>query len=142
MFGGWVYNENGVMAFDALSFDWVPGGTNASVTIDLNSQSHSGGNGVVSVHRGFLRSYLNLRDQLFALIGDRLAIASSPGGGGAPPLQRVVIAGHSMGAALASLAALDIASSPVLAPIVSSLRKPLSALLFASPQVCESGGGG
>ena len=98
------------------------------------------------VHSGFYRIYMNLRDQLHDRINTYLATPENPdapsqptalAGGAdpappAPPVspKRLVLAGHSLGGALATLASLDLASDPRFEQILL--------YTFGSPRVGDS----
>jgi len=51
------YFDNALYSVNTTSIDWRPG---TEVDTDI-FQGHAGGEGIVSVHRGFLLSYLALR---------------------------------------------------------------------------------
>ena len=128
-FGGLVYSENFPYAFDATSIDWLPGVGNAS-DVDLRqTNGHSGGSGIVSVHRGFLVSYLALRDEIVGILRNEL-------GHPPPQLRRFVISGHSMGAAVAGISTLDLMR--VLRRELDMLPEVMAVLLYAPPHSGDS----
>lgn len=126
-FGGVEYVENALYSIDATSIDWKPG---TEVDTDI-FRGHTGGEGIVSVHRGFLLSYLALRGAVRDVLLNELQQQPAT-------LRRFVISGHSMGAAMASLATLDLLSgSSELASLVH-LQDPPAVLLFAPPHTGDA----
>ena len=121
-FGGLAYTEDWAIAFDARSVDWRPSVNNES-EVDW-SESHAGGDGIVSVNRGFLKLYLSIRNEIRSILRQEL-------GRPPPQLQQLIISGHSMGGVLAQFAALDFLNT--LGPSLSRLPVQTAVLLFAPP---------
>lgn len=97
--------------------DWVR--TNANIA--LTNSSFSPG----KVHTGFLKSYMSVRDKLWVLLQDFMLR-----NGGA---RNIVICGHSLGGALATIAAADIA-----ARLDPADAKKIICCTFGAPQVGDA----
>lgn len=83
------------------------------------------------VHGGFLRAYLSVRQGVRAAVADALERGGATG---------VVTCGHSLGGALATLAALDLATAPARGGTAAPTAAPAAAAQvrcysFGSPQV-------
>jgi len=71
----------------------------------------------VGVHAGFVKAWLSVKERVLALMDDMLIRTAASG--------RIVITGHSLGGALATLAALDLTEDP----------DKVFVITFGSPQV-------
>lgn len=99
--------------------DWVR--TNADVTMSPLPDAW-GLTGSPKVHRGFLKAYLSVRAKVWNLLQDFILRT-----GGA---RKIVVCGHSLGGALATMAALDIA-----ARLDPEDAAKLCCVTFGAPQV-------
>lgn len=78
--------------------------------------------GTPAVHQGFLAAWKSIRDKVWGIVGD---VMIRRGGSG-----RLVLCGHSLGGALATIAALDIYCM-----IEPRYQKTLSVITFGAPKV-------
>lgn len=83
------------------------------------------------VHVGFFRVYASVRDEVVALLQERLEVCSREG-----KRARVYVTGHSLGGAMASLCALDLASmGGSSATSASSVLRDPVVFTFGSPRI-------
>jgi triacylglycerol lipase len=100
--------DNAVLAFRGTSTvpDWLADGSYAQVDFPYVS-------GAGLTHGGFMSVYQSCRDQVLAALG------------ALTPDRPLFVTGHSLGGALATLAALDVAvNSPFNAPVVYTFASP------------------